>query len=76
MQPDHLKTNYSTEASVGTHLAIFFLFYIFFLITEIVGENYLYYACMYICWKLLSNRNFKGPYLKAEVVEEIMGWLG
>jgi len=31
---------------------------------------------MYICWQLLSNQNFKGPYLKAEVVEEIMGWLG
>ena len=30
----------------------------------------------YICWKLLSNRNFKGPYLEAEVVEEVMGWLG
>ena len=36
------------------------------------------YICvyMYICWKLLSNQNFKGPYLEAEVVEEVMGWLG
>ena len=33
-------------------------------------------TCMYSCWKLLSNRNFKGPYLEAEVVEEVMGWLG
>ena len=32
------------------------------------------YVCMYICWQLLSNQNFKGPYLKAEVVEEVMGW--
>ena len=31
---------------------------------------------IYICWKLLSNRNFNGPYLEAEVVEEVMGWLG
>ena len=31
---------------------------------------------MYICWKLLSNQNFKGPYLEAEMVEEVMGWLG
>ena len=25
---------------------------------------------------LLSNQKFKGPYLEAEVVEEVMGWLG
>jgi len=25
---------------------------------------------------LLSDHNFKGPYLEAEVVEEVMGWLG
>ena len=31
---------------------------------------------MYIYWLLLSNRNFKCPYLEAEVVEEVMGWLG
>ena len=31
------------------------------------------HAC---CWLLLSNQHFKGPYLVAEVVEEIMGWLG
>ena len=38
---------------------------------------YMYmYMYMYICWLLLSNQNFKGPYLEAEVVEEIMGWLG
>ena len=24
---------------------------------------------------LLSNQNFKGPYLEAEVVEEVIGWL-
>ena len=37
--------------------------------------TYMYmYMCM--CWKLLSNRNFKGPYLEAEVVEGVMGWLG
>ena len=29
-----------------------------------------------ICWLLFSNQNFKGPYLKAKVVEEIVGWLG
>ena len=32
--------------------------------------------CTYICWQLLSKQNFKGSYLEAEVVEEIMGWLG
>ena len=30
-------------------------------------------TCTYICWKLLRNR---GPYLEAEVVEEIVWWLG
>ena len=30
---------------------------------------------MYICWLLLSNKNFKGPYLKPEVIEELVGWL-
>ena len=37
------------------------------------------YTCtlyMYVCWQLLSNQKFIGPYLEAEVVEEIMGWLG
>ena len=29
-----------------------------------------------ICYLLLSNQNFKGPYLEAEVVEEVVGWLG
>ena len=31
-----------------------------------------------IYWKLLSNQNIKGPYmyLEAEVVEEIIEWLG
>ena len=35
-------------------------------------------VCMYmhICWLMLSNQNFYGPYLKAEVVEIIVGWLG
>ena len=28
------------------------------------------------CWLLPGSQNFKGPYLKAEVVEEAMGWLG
>ena len=31
---------------------------------------------MYICELLLSNQNFNGPYLEAEVVEEVIGWLG
>ena len=31
---------------------------------------------IHTCWLLLSTQNFKSPYLKAEVVEEIMGWLG
>ena len=34
------------------------------------------HTCTYVCWNLLSNHNFKGPYLEAEVVEEVMGWLG
>ena len=38
------------------------------------------YVCvcmyMYICWLLLGNQHFKGPYLEAEVVEEATGWLG
>ena len=25
---------------------------------------------------LEATKNFKGPYLEAEVVEEVMGWLG
>ena len=33
-------------------------------------------TCKLTCWKLLCNQNFKGPYLEAEVVEEVMGWLG
>ena len=40
------------------------------------GDKVHVHVCMYICWLLLSNENFKGPYLKAEVVEEIMGRLG
>ena len=32
--------------------------------------------CMGICWLLLGNQDFKDPYLKAKVVEEVMGWLG
>ena len=28
------------------------------------------------CWLLLSNQSFIGSYLKAKVVEEVMGWLG
>ena len=35
----------------------------------------LYCTCV-ICWQLLRNQNVKGPYLEAEVVEEVMGWLG
>ena len=31
---------------------------------------------MLTCWLLLGNQDFKGPYLKAEVIEEVMGWLG
>ena len=31
------------------------------------------YTCK-LC--MLSNQTFRGPYLEAEVVEEIMGWLG
>ena len=30
----------------------------------------------HICYLLLSNQNFKGAYLEAEVVEEVIGWLG
>ena len=37
---------------------------------------YMYKYMYWICWKLLSNQNFKGPYLEAEVVEEVIGWLG
>ena len=40
------------------------------------GDKVHVHVCMYICWLLLSNENFKGPYLKAEVVEEIVGRLG
>ena len=32
-------------------------------------------TCTGICWLLLGNQNFKGPYLEAEVVEEVTGWL-
>ena len=27
-------------------------------------------------WRMLGNQSFKGPYLKAEVVEDVTGWLG
>ena len=45
---------------------------------KIVTCNYNIHACtcQYVCWKLLSNQSFKGSYLEAEVVEEVMGWLG
>jgi len=35
-------------------------------------------TCTLFCWLLLGNQNVKGPYmyLEAEVVEEVMGWLG
>jgi len=33
-------------------------------------------TCGYTCTLLLSNQNFKGPYLEAEVIEEVIGWLG
>ena len=44
-----------------------------------MGSVYMYmcmYVCIHVCWWLHSNQNFKGPYLEAEVVEEVMGWLG
>ena len=28
------------------------------------------------CWLLLGNLDFEDPYLEAEVVEEVIGWLG
>ena len=48
--------------------------------------NLCLYTCVHVrvdcthgiayCWLLLGNQNVKGPYLEAEVVEEVMGWLG
>ena len=41
-------------------------------------SSYIMYMYMYTytCLLLLSNQHFKGPYLEAEVVEEVIGWLG
>ena len=39
-------------------------------------KNVHVFVCTCICWLLLSNQNFKSPYIKAEVVEEVMRWLG
>ena len=33
-------------------------------------------TCSYLVNVFVSNQNFKDPYLEAEVVEEVIGWLG
>ena len=45
----------------------------------IVFSMYVLYICMYVCIVCMfvsCCQNFKGPYLEAEVVEEVIGWLG
>ena len=34
------------------------------------------HVCMYVCWLLLGNQNFKGSYLEVKVTEVIMGCPG
>ena len=60
-----LYTMYRASSSMTLHIDI----HVYVTVGNHGSKAYTYIC---ICWQLLSV-NFKGPFLKAEVVEEIMG---